>query len=144
MNLREHRNRRREHPELEMTPLIDIVFLLLIFFMITTSFSQANQQNETQIPIDLPESESGSAPSPNQQTILVVQADGSVDIRTESDVSGETLAERLESLYEIAPDAPVLLKGDRDASHGRMVEVLDRAKRAGFRKVNLVTTPKEQ
>ena len=144
MNLREHNSRRREHPELEMTPLIDIVFLLLIFFMITTSFTQASQQKESEISIDLPESKTGSAPSPEQRTVVVVQSDGTIDIRTEADVSDETLAERLESLHEIAPDTPVLLKGDREASHGRTIEVLDQVKRAGFNEVNLVTRPQEK
>ena len=72
MNLRDARRQRREHPDMEITPLIDVVFLLLIFFVVTTSFSQASggQGQESEIDVELPEAATGRAASESRWTRL--------------------------------------------------------------------------
>jgi biopolymer transport protein ExbD len=140
MNLRETRRRRRDHPDMEITPLIDIVFLLLIFFVVTTSFSQASsgEGQESQIDVDLPQAATGQASTDAEQIVLFVTADGAVEIRGDVEASGESLGEKLADLQERRPELRIAIKGDEKASHGRMIGVLDEIRRAGFSNVNLV------
>ena len=129
--------RRRDDFSLDLMPLIDVVFLLLIFFLITTSFTQ---DKEERIPIQLPEGVTGVATGEGDRVVLLVTADGRIEFKTDVAVQGETLEERLKSLKALKPDADILLKGDTEASHGRIVETLDLVKSSGFNAVNLVTS----
>lgn len=140
MNLRESRRRQREHPDMEMTPLIDVVFLLLIFFVVTTSFSQASggQGRESEIDVELPKAATGRAASENRQIVLYVTDEGGIEVRGDIEVEGDGVREKLDALHESHPDVRISLKGDERASHGRMVQVLDDIRRAGFSNVNLV------
>lgn len=140
MNLRETLRRRREEPDLEITPLIDIVFLLLIFFLVTTSFSQASggEYEETEIPVQLPESSTGRGGETRDRMVLFVQKDGSVTLRGDVELTEGSLSEKLADLHERHPEMQVMLKGDEESSHGRLIEVLDELRSSGFRDVNLV------
>lgn len=141
MNLRENRGRRREHPELEITPLIDVVFLLLIFFLVTTSFAQSRDSgpDTSEIPIQLPGSSTGQSTGDDQRAVLFVRPDGTVELRGDLDLKGGDLAEKLTDLHRRRPEVPIMIKGDEEASHGRMVDVLDALRSAGFKDVNMAT-----
>lgn len=135
MNFRSTRGKGRAETTLEMTPLIDVVFLLLIFFLITTTFVQST---EAEIPINLPEAASGTASEQVERMVLVVTSSGEVAIEGEGLVSAARLRARLEEVHELNPDASIQLKGDVDATHGKVIELLDLVKQTGFSKVNLV------
>ena len=135
MSLRESRKKRREDANLELTPLIDIVFLLLIFFLITTTFSQSR---EAEIPINLPKAVTGEQAAKGDKVVLFITEDGSVEVRGDAELEGDTLAAKLGGLHAQNPDFNIVLKGDKGASHGRVIEVLDQIKQTGFKKVNLV------
>ncbi len=135
MSLRDRRNRRRAEVSLEMTPLIDVVFLLLIFFLITTTFSK---NHEAEIPINLPKAVTGKKATSGEKVVLFVTKDGQVDLKGEKSVTGDTLKAKLAALYKDNPHANVVLKGDKQATHGKIIEVLDEIKQTGFEKVNLV------
>lgn len=137
MSLRDARKKRREEANLEMTPLIDVVFLLLIFFLITTTFSQGQ---EDELPIDLPEAVSGESATEGEKVVLSITEDGSVDIEGDEPLEGDSVDDQLSELYERKSDAAVVLRGDEAASHGEVIEVLDKIKETGFEKVNLVTS----
>ncbi|MBA2664697.1 MAG: biopolymer transporter ExbD [Bradymonadaceae bacterium] len=127
--------KRRVESTLEITPLIDVVFLLLIFFLITTTFAQAN---EAQIPINLPEAVSGEDSAKGERVVLMVTATGEVVMDEGVAWQGDALREKLDAYFQTNPDASILLKGDVEASHGRVVELLDLVKQVGFKRVNLV------
>jgi biopolymer transport protein ExbD len=135
VSLRESRKRRSGETTLELTPLIDVVFLLLIFFLITTTFSQ---QREAEIPIDLPEAATGEQGTKGDKIVLFVTKDGSVEVRGEDELQGGSLDEKLDWLHANKPDAVVVLRGDQDAAHGRVVELLAKIREVGFPKVNVV------
>lgn len=130
---------------MEMTPLIDVVFLLLIFFVVTTSFTRMQEQKdkespkEEEIPLNLPEATTGQAPTEGQKVTIFVRSDGTIELRGDVDVQGETFREKLADLQEKQPDARIMLKGDREATHGRMIELFDEIRQSGFKRVNLVT-----
>lgn len=147
MSLRDSRKNRRVSVDLDITPLIDVVFLLLIFFLVTSTFSKTE---DAEIPINLPSAASGDKVTETQKVVLFITEDGSVEIKSDADdpgnvldgeqIEGATLNEKLTKLYAKHPDASVLLRGDKLATHGKVIEVLDQIKESGFKSVNLVIT----
>ena len=135
MSLRDSRKKRREDVNLEMTPLIDVVFLLLIFFLITTTFSKSQ---EAHIPINLPTAVTGEKATSGEKVVLFITEDGTVELKGDEPLRGETIEEQLSDLHQRKPESSVVLKGDENASHGKVIEVLDRIKETGFKKVDLV------
>lgn len=139
MNLRPSRSR-RDDLSLDLMPLIDVVFLLLIFFLITTSFTQPRPENK--IPVNLPSGVSGSETTSDDPVVIVVTETGEVRFEDE-DLPGDDFTARLENLKESNPDANIMLRGDTNAQHGKVVETLDAIKASGFEKVNLVIKKRE-
>lgn len=130
------RTRKRDDVALDMTPLIDAVFLLLIFFAVATTFTR-----ETRIGIDLPEA-SGQPPVAVKESIEV-----SVSVSGEYAVNGQPLvnAERATLRAAIAAaadgrkDVPFFLTADAKATHQSVVTVMDVAGEVGIVNVSIVT-----
>lgn len=135
-------SRRRPDPTIDIMPLVDVVFLLLIFFLITTSFTHAKDKQESTIPIDLPSGVTGQSAGEGEQLIVVVTANGEVEFQGDVPLTGNTLDEKLENLQKSKPDVAILLRGDAEATHGQITELLDRIKAKGFKQVNLVIQKK--
>ena len=124
---------------LNLTPLIDVVFQLLIFFVITMTFAS---HNEYLLPVDLAEAAAGEADSDNQfdgMTITVL-ADGQVVLDGDEALGDEAVRSRLLDLYARNAEAPILLRGDEAASHGRVLALLDLVTQVGFTRVDMVVT----
>ena len=132
MNFREGGLRRRRHPiALDITPLIDCIFQLLIFFMLTASFVAVPN-----IRVELPRA-SGQAGAAEQRDIaVVITREGEVQLEAKTWEIPE-LRKRLADLQREKPDARVLIQADNKAYHGRVVEVMDAAKAAGFDKLGV-------
>lgn len=137
MNMRPSR---RELMTIELTPLIDVVFLLLIFFLLTSSITQANSSasRESSIPIELPEAQSGSTSVDGDPVTLTVAKDGKIVLEGGTELKGNSIEERLLNLYTQDPKAQILLRGDSGATHGRVIELLGIVKGLGFKSVDLV------
>ena len=158
MNFRGGRRRRRDAADLEITPLIDVVFLLLIFFMLTSTFARKQTSPTDQISVELPRVTAESTGDASTPIVVVVQADGSIDIRgvqqdtgdgdqpeandqTRTVSESEDVVSILKNVRSRRADAPILLTGDREASHGRIVELLGNLREAGFDEVQIATRP---
>jgi len=111
----------QEEFTLNLTPMIDVVFLLLIFFMVATTFLDP----EREIGIDLPEAESGVASEVDDDEVIVnIMADGSLFLSGEPiDDAGLTAA--LDRAARNNPETPVTIRGDANASHKHIVRVMD-------------------
>jgi biopolymer transport protein TolR len=141
MNLRDARRRRGQDSTIDITPLIDVVFILLIFFLLTSAVSQqAAGERETAIPIDLPEASSGDQEIQGDPLTLTVTEDGRIEIEGGGELEGESLDEKLTNLYKKDPDAQILMRGDKGANYGRIIELLDGVKQIGFKRVDLIIT----
>ncbi len=124
-------------PTIELTPIIDMVFLLLIFFLVATTF----HQTEREMQIALPASESGGPISISLREIVInVKADGALI------VSGRSVGE--EDLRAIVTEAvarnegqKVTVRGDREASYAAVARALDICKAAGILEPFLDTVP---
>ncbi len=117
---------------LRITPLIDIVFLLLIFFMVSTTFTV-----QPGLQIDLPGA-GGEVEVPEDQYIVSLTERGEIYLG-EAIVDLEGLARELDQT-----DKPVTVRADRRVPHGHIVRVLDTIREAGVRRVNLSTRPLEE
>ena len=124
--------------QVNMTPLIDVVFLLLIFFMVSTSFTKENQ-----LQINLPEAEAEQVASESQGLILTIQENGSYALNGEVLVNSkvETLIDALKLESGMDINQSLTLVADANATHQSVVSAMDAAGRLGF--VNLRISTQE-
>lgn len=113
--------------------MVDLVFLLIIFFLLSTTFRVAPG-----IRIDLPEASSQKIKTERKEIILTVDSSGSIYVNKDL-VEPEALSIRLAASAQADRDTTVLIKGDRNAGFGRMVDVLDRVKHAGLYRIAILT-----
>lgn len=127
MNLRPHR---KESPELNLTPLIDVVFLLLIFFMVSTTFDK-----ESRIKVELPSGETQDE-QVEEEKVLEITVDASgrfyVDQREVVNTEADTLKRAIEKAAGMRRDLPVIIKADARASFQSVFKVMDVASQLGF------------
>ncbi len=118
-----------EEGGLGITPLVDVVLLLLIFFLVTTSFT------EPRMALELPEAASGEASTEQPILTVTLGEDGSLRLGDEEvDLSG--LATRLAEL-EVPEEEELELRAGDQVAHGRVVEVLDLARQAGIGRIGI-------
>ncbi len=124
-----------------MTPLIDVVFLLLIFFMVTTTFSR-----ETRLLVNLPEANAEVAESDLGQIEILVARDGSFSINGRGLVNAsiETLVQGLEVESGGDHSLPILLIADAEATHQSVVTAMDGIGQSGFTRLNIATQRPQQ
>lgn len=128
-------SRRRVNASLNITPLIDVVLLLLIFFMISTTFVV-----QPGIPIQLPEAVSASAQI-QREWVVAVTAQDEIYLN-EVRVTLKTLQRQLEAAVGRGEVEVLIVKGDEVARHGRIVRVMDAAKLAGVKRLAIATAHK--
>jgi len=134
------RPRRGEEPELNMTSLIDVVLLLLIFFMVSTRFI-----DESRLRVSLPEaSVVPTEPAVRDTVEIEVTADGRyrVDGQLLPDDAPATLSAAL-ARTGVGRDRPVTLRADGRASHQAVVTAMDVAGRQGFRQIDIATVNRD-
>lgn len=136
MNFRGRQNRPAEG-DLDMTSLIDVIFILLIFFLVTASF---NQNHDQSVPVELPEGSSGGEIEAQEELTIYIEADGLVTMRLQDEelaqgVSTEALVAQLRGIREELGPRPVFLRGDEMVRYGEVVRVLDACREAGFTQV---------
>jgi biopolymer transport protein ExbD len=128
------RQLRRPEVSINLTPLIDVVFLLLIFFMVSTSFSEL-----TQLVVDLPEAE-GSPATTDEALILTVDVAGNMTLNGESvpnDTRGLSLA--LRQHLSGNTDIPVTLSADAMTPHQYVVTAMDVAAQLNITRLTIAT-----
>ena len=129
--------RPRIEPEVNLTSLIDVVFLLLIFFMVSTSFVK-----QSQITISLPEAESSSvAEEVPEQIDIMITAEGTylVNGRELINNRAETIRNTLQKVSGGNNELPLTISADASARHQDVVTAMDVAARLGFTKINIAT-----
>jgi biopolymer transport protein ExbD len=126
----------REELVINITPLIDVVFLLLIFFMITTTFSR-----ETRLLVNLPEANADAVEADQEQIEIIVSVDGTYTVNGKGLVNAqaETLARALGIEANGDHGRPVLLVADALASHQSVVTAMDVIGQSGFTRLRIAT-----
>ena len=130
-----------DEPSINLTPLIDVVFLLLIFFMVTTTFTR-----ETRLQVNLPEAEAETQPTQSERLEIVVSRDGSFALNGQTLVNGkfETLLRGLELESKGNLNLPVIIVADSEATHQSVVTAMDAIGQAGFARLSIATQRSEQ
>ena len=120
--------------EINVTPLVDVMLVLLIIFMVTAPLLKAG------VPVDLPESRAKALGDEQDQVTLSMARDGRIYLDDTEVASGE-LPNRLAALPRMAAGEPplVTLRADRSLDYGRIMEVMGELNRAGFNSISLVT-----
>jgi biopolymer transport protein ExbD len=129
--------RRREDPEINLTSLIDVVLLLVIFFMVSTTFQQ-----EGRLRVELPRAAAQAGAPRGEPLVITVTAEGGyrVNERTLVNNARETLAAALGKEASAAGgDQPVTIRADGRSSHQAVVTAMEVAAKAGFTRVNIAT-----
>jgi len=123
--------RRRAAPEIvgfQIAPMVDILLVLLCFFIVTWSFAR----KEMELDVKVPAAQSGKDPvSAVNQTVLNVKKDGTV-VWNRKPVTLDELLPRLESLARLYPDYAIILRGDETAAYKSIMNVLDICRKAGI------------
>jgi biopolymer transport protein ExbD len=121
---------------LDLTPLIDVVLMLVIFFMLTTTFVLSPG-----VQVDLPQGSSLQKPR-ESDAIITITKDGDVYFQ-DAQVSLETLQAVLQRSKAQQPSLRVVIKADTLVQHGRVVEIMDIAKLVGIERLAIATAPKQ-
>jgi biopolymer transport protein ExbD/biopolymer transport protein TolR len=122
---------------LDITPLVDLVFLLIIFFLLSTTFNVTPG-----IKLDLPEASSQKIHKDKKEIILSVDQSGLVYVNKDL-VDPSSLLSRLSACAHEDRDTAVLIKGDRNARYGQMVDVLGTVKQSGLHRIAIMTQSKK-
>jgi len=132
--------RRREDPEINLTSLIDVVLLLVIFFMVSTTFVE-----EGRLRVDLPRASNEPVRAVQDPIVITVTAQGSYRVNDRALVNNarETLAAAMKKVSEGRRGMPVTIRADARASHQSVVTAMDVAARLGFTQVNIATVSEQ-
>jgi biopolymer transport protein TolR len=118
--------------EINVTPFVDVMLVLLVIFMVTAPLLQQG------IDVNLPKAKGKNLP-PEERITLVVKRGGAIYMN-DSPVSMTEMREKLEAIGKLNPN--VFLKADKDVPYGFVVEVMGEIKEAGIEKLGMITEPK--
>ncbi len=130
--------KRRDEPKVDLTPMVDVVFLLLIFFMISTTFIETPG-----LSIKLPESSTQVVEKAPEEIKIYLSQKGEIFLG-ETALSTVALKRQLDGYGSRASNMTFLLLADKEARHGQVVELMDMAKVAGFSKLAIATEQRKK
>jgi biopolymer transport protein TolR len=119
--------------EINVTPFVDVMLVLLIIFMITAPLLTVG------VPVDLPEAGTRALAGDDEPLSVTIKADGTVFLQ-ESEIEIDEMVPRLLAITENNPEARIFVRGDKAIFYGRVMEVMGALNAAGFNNVGLVTT----
>lgn len=132
---------RKEELDVNITPLIDVVFLLLIFFMVSTTF-----ERESEIEIVLPEAAASAAPADDFSLEVTIDAEGTFFVNGQRVINSkiETLKKAMQEVAGDRTDPPIILSADAQTPHQAVITVMDAARQLGFVHLNFATVNSNQ
>lgn len=133
-NTSSHRQRHRRYQamsEINVTPFVDVMLVLLVVFMITAPLLSVG------VPVDLPKTEAASINTPDEPLVISIDSKGNVFLQ-ESLIPLENLSARLAAVTGANPDTRIYVRGDKAIDYGKVMEVMGRISVAGYNKVSLL------
>jgi biopolymer transport protein TolR len=136
---RRRRSGRKQRPiaEINMTPFIDVMLVLLIIFMVAAPLLTVG------VPLDLPQTKAAALNIDKQPLTLSVKADGNIYLM-ETPIALEEIVPKLQAIARTGQDERIYVRGDKTIAYGRVAEVMAVVTAAGYRKVALVTEPDQK
>ena len=120
--------------EINVTPMVDVMLVLLIVFMVSAPLLQQG------VEVELPKADSATVAETAEPSILVIRADQSLEL-DRNPVTPEALSSRLESLVRSRPEVQVLVQADQSVNYGAVAKAMAKLKKLGIRRVGLITAP---
>ena len=118
--------------EINVTPFVDVMLVLLIIFMVAAPLLTVG------VPIDLPETQAKPLEGDVEPVTVSVQADGRIFLQ-DKEVTAEQLVATLQAIAQNGLNERIFVRGDREADYGMMMQVMGRLNAAGYRRIGLVT-----
>jgi biopolymer transport protein TolR len=128
---RRGRIKRPPMSEINVTPMVDVMLVLLVIFMVTAPLLSVG------VPVDLPKTSAAPITGQDEPLVVTVNAKGDVYLQN-SEVPLDQLAARLKAITVNKPDQRIFVKGDKALSYGRIMEVMGMIDQGGFKHLALV------
>ena len=134
------RGRRKLRPmgEINVTPFVDVMLVLLIVFMVTAPLLTVG------VPVDLPKTKASQISDDQTPLVISIKKDGKLALQNRI-IERDELMPRLEAVSRVKPDTRIFVRGDKDVAYGDVIAIMGRVQAAGFSRVALVTKlPEDQ
>jgi len=133
------RGRRKLRPmgEINVTPFVDVMLVLLIVFMVTAPLLTVG------VPVDLPETKASQISDDQAPLLISVQADGKIALQNRI-IEADELIPRLEAVARTKPETRIFVRGDKNVSYGEVMSVMGLVQESGFSRVALITKLPEE
>jgi|SRR6266849_5041059 biopolymer transport protein TolR len=122
----------RPMSEINVTPLVDVMLVLLVVFMVTAPLLTVG------VPVDLPQTQAAPINEPKEPLVISIKSDGSIFLQ-ETPVEVDQIVARLQAITNNNSAASIYVRGDRAVNYGRVLEVMGLVSGAGFSKVALIS-----
>ncbi|OFX14286.1 MAG: protein TolR [Alphaproteobacteria bacterium RIFOXYD12_FULL_60_8] len=130
-----HRPAMRPMSDINVTPMVDVMLVLLVIFMVTAPLLSVGVQ------VDLPQSSAPQLPQSQDPLTVSLKADGRIFVQ-ESEVALEDIGARLKAIAGVNPDVRIYVRADKQIKYGQVMEAMGILNEAGFSKVALVADSK--
>jgi len=128
------RGRRKLRPmgEINVTPFVDVMLVLLIVFMVTAPLLTVG------VPVDLPETKASQISDDQAPLLISIQSDGKIALQNRV-IEADELIPRLEAVARAKPETRIFVRGDKNVSYGEVMGVMGLVQESGFSRVALIT-----
>jgi biopolymer transport protein TolR len=130
-HLRPRRRTYRPMSEINVTPMVDVMLVLLVIFVITAPLLTVG------VPVDLPKTQASLISEPDEPVVITVDAEGKIFIQ-ETETPLENLVPRLAAITGAKPDIRIFVRGDKTIAYGTIMTVMGAVNAAGFSRVALI------
>jgi biopolymer transport protein TolR len=127
-------HRRKAHPmsEINVTPMVDVMLVLLVIFMITAPLLTVG------VPVDLPKTKAEAIQDPTEPLVVSINKEGKIFLQ-DSELTAEQLGPRVAAISNNNPDVKIFIRGDQAVNYGAIAQVLGQLVSAGFRHLALIS-----
>ena len=133
-----HRRRRaRPMSEINVTPFVDVMLVLLVIFMVTAPLLTVG------VPVDMPQTRARQMSEDKEPLAITIKKDGAIFLQ-ETAIQLDELVPKLTAIAQNGYDQRIYVRGDKDVDYGKVMEVMGELNAAGFKRIGLVTDPKRE
>ena len=122
----------RPMSEINVTPMVDVMLVLLVIFMVAAPLLTVG------VPVDLPQTKAPAITEQKEPLVITINAENKLFLQN-GEVGDDELVPRLQAITKNNPEADIYVRGDRNINYGRVMEVMGLVSAAGFTKVSLIT-----
>jgi biopolymer transport protein TolR len=120
--------------QINVTPLVDVMLVLLVIFMVTAPIIQQGVQ------VNLPQAKAGAIPGTEELLVVTVSKNGKIYLN-DNEISSAELGEKLRAIRRLQADKQVYLRADQDVRYGVVMKTIAEIKQAGIERLGMVTRP---